>query len=271
MKDLWHARDAHWLSSRELYIAYDIQPSAATHLAQSPVCHLSHDGTLFVSRVKGRRAQVQFFNVDSVSGQFSRVPGCQGVAGILRWFRGVPRRQLEIVPEQWRWPARSGRGENGNTLLNIHSPSVYHALVQKAKITDKGFFSPSSTLPAAQQEGSLKLIWCLDDVAPKTSALAWRITQRALPNADRWTGLLDMFELSTCHRIERRSGGRYCGWLCYSSCGNLGLRRCMGAGRDARRKLFCTLFGNGGWSQDRRLKPGNRRASKKKPGSRLGC
>lgn len=120
----------------------------------------------------------------------------------LRWFRGVPRRQLEIVPEQWRWPARSGRGENGNTLLNIHSPSVYHALVQKAKITDKGFFSPSSTLPAAQQEGSLKLIWCLDDVAPKTSALAWRITQRALPNADRWTGLLDMFELSTCHLCQ---------------------------------------------------------------------
>lgn len=120
MKDLWHARDAHWLSSRELYIAYDIQPSAATHLAQSPVCHLSaevqnamstsfqirqgsgvmdspglgmgpdlpHDGTLFVSRVKGRRAQVQFFNVDSVSGQFSRVPGCQGVAGIwVLWNR----------------------------------------------------------------------------------------------------------------------------------------------------------------------------------------
>lgn len=102
----------------------------------------------------------------------------------LRWFGGVPTRQLVVVPDAWRWPAASEAGGGGTSLLNMHAPVVYKALVRKVKLPEWDRFSPSWPLPSAQQEGSLKVIWSSLGVNPKTSALAWRITQRALPIID---------------------------------------------------------------------------------------
>lgn len=57
---------------------------------------------------------------------------------------------------------------------------------------------PSWQLPLGKQACVLKLLWQSPGVAPKLAALGWRLAQRALPNADRWVGLLEIFDQAFC-------------------------------------------------------------------------
>lgn len=107
--------------------------------------------------------------------------------------------QLAVAPEDWYWPAKSPHQQgSGPSLLNMCSAWTYRELIRRVKITNRGRFALSWMLSEAQQAGSLKIMWRSAGVAPKTAALAWRTSKRALPNADPRTGFLKLFEVDSC-------------------------------------------------------------------------
>lgn len=134
-----------------------------------------------MERVEGQEIFGQSFAVDEASDMLERAVISQQHCKMVGAVEPI---SIIYRADAWRWPAASEAGGGGTSLLNMHAPVVYKALVRKVKLPEWDRFSPSWPLPSAQQEGSLKVIWSSLGVNPKTSALAWRITQRALPIID---------------------------------------------------------------------------------------
>lgn len=132
-------------------------------------------------------------------------PQDQEQAQRLVWHEQKATSQLLLDPAAWRWNAVDGTRGMGPSLLNFSAPWAYKVLVRQVKIPNRNPFSASWELPVASQLESLRLMWRSPGVAPKAAAVAWRVTQRALPNDDRWTGLLELFDYDTCHACSAQA------------------------------------------------------------------
>lgn len=83
---------------------------------------------------------------------------------------------------RWCWSS------NNQALLNYQTAQIYWSLTKFDKPADREPIPPSWKLGIRQQNVILQQLWCSPGVIPKTAAVGWRMLQRALPNADRWTG-----------------------------------------------------------------------------------
>lgn len=99
---------------------------------------------------------------------------------------------------RWCWSS------NGHILLNYHTAQLYWFSTKFAKHPGREPIPPSWQLGIGQQKIILRQLWNSPGVTPKTAALGWRMLQRALPNADRWTGFFQIFEADTCSMCEDR-------------------------------------------------------------------
>lgn len=118
------------------------------------------------------------------------------------WAGKKAMSQAEFLPDAWKWPSRVGLNGEGPSLLNFHSAWAYYELVRQCKQSERLPFASSWELHEARQHCSLNLMWFAPGVAPKTAVVAWRMAQRALPNADRRSGILELFEQDTCDHCE---------------------------------------------------------------------
>lgn len=125
-------------------------------------------------------------------------PELRDFTGRIVWWEGQATARLDIVPQRWSWPhAQSGR-TNRTSLLMFSTNALYKALVRKQKQEDRPPMAPSWELPMRAQKGIFKHMWNTVGVAPKLSSFSWLITQKALPNADRHSQILALFEPDRC-------------------------------------------------------------------------
>lgn len=125
----------------------------------------------------------------------SATPG-DSSSSLLVWHELVGTSQVKLPVSRWIW-----QGTN-QSLLDFHSAHVYWRLVRKDSPRAREPLPPSWQRPLNKQERVLKLLWHSPGVSPKLAALGWRLAQRALPNTDRWVGLLEIFDYAYCQKCE---------------------------------------------------------------------
>lgn len=61
---------------------------------------------------------------------------------------------------------------------------------------------PSWVVSSQVQRSFFDRLWSSPGVAPKVSAVLWKLSQKDLPNSDRWNGLLELFDKGVCTRCN---------------------------------------------------------------------
>lgn len=108
------------------------------------------------------------------------------------WLELRPLSRSTFLADRWCW-------SGGDRLLhNYNTAQLDWSLIQSDIWDGRDPLPPSWQLEASKHKDILKQVWYSPGVAPKTAAVGWRMMQRALPNADRWTGFLDVFDHATC-------------------------------------------------------------------------
>lgn len=116
----------------------------------------------------------------------------------LAWHERVPTSLTNLQVSRWRWVKDPADPPSSRTLLNEHSSQMYWSRVRRDRPLDRGLPAPSWELTPRAQTLFLKMLWEPYGVLPQTAAVAWQLAQKALPNANRWTGFLQIFDHDVC-------------------------------------------------------------------------